>query len=129
MSFILIPNYGDDIKVNAWNWRPTLEFLKAENVITHEHCELLGANGCGAKVDAELAIRIASVINQKVAVMRPGQRILADLSVTSKPKTRVVFTPATKSGEIDASDLYSASYEWLTMFRDFCKRSGGFRVS
>jgi hypothetical protein len=23
MSFILIPNEGEDIQVNAWNWRPT----------------------------------------------------------------------------------------------------------
>src|SRR3979409_1649630 len=44
MSFILIPNQGDDVQVNAWNWRPTLEFLRAQNIITTNHAELLGRN-------------------------------------------------------------------------------------
>ena len=42
MSFILVPSEGEDLKVNAWNWRPTLELLFAAGVITEEDHELLG---------------------------------------------------------------------------------------
>ena len=128
MSFILVPSHGEDIKVNAWNWRPTLELLRVENLVRGEDFEPMGSSGSGAKVDAELALRIAAVIERKHAVSQSGQRMLADLSVTSSPKKKVIFTPETKPEEFDSNDLYSATYEWLEIFRDFCKRSGGFEV-
>lgn len=28
-DFILVPNQGEDIQINAWNWRATLELLFA----------------------------------------------------------------------------------------------------
>ncbi|MDR3677575.1 MAG: hypothetical protein P4N24_18975 [Acidobacteriota bacterium] len=128
MSFILVPNHGEDIQVNAWTWRPTLELLRAENLVSSENYERLGANGCGGHVDAELARRIAAVIERKLAAMQPGQRILADLTVSSSPKKNVTITPVTKLEEIDAIDFYSTSYEWLVRFQEFCKESGGFKV-
>ena len=30
--------------------------------------------------------------------------------------------------DIDVVNLYSASYEWLVTFKDFCRRSEGFEV-
>jgi hypothetical protein len=42
MSFILVPSEGEDLQVNAWNWRPTLELLFAAGVITGDDHELLG---------------------------------------------------------------------------------------
>ena len=128
MSFILVPNHGEDIQVNGWNWRPTLELLRAENLVSEENYERMGAQGCGGEVNAELARRIADVIEQKLAAMRPGQRILSDLTVTAHPKKEVTFTPETKPSEIDVIAIYSASYDWLVTFRDFCKESGGFKV-
>ncbi len=64
MTFILIPSRGEDFRVNAWNWRPTLELLRAANVITEEDHERMGAQGCGGEADAEKASRLADVITE-----------------------------------------------------------------
>jgi len=128
MSFILVPKRGEDVQVNAWNWRPTLELLHSESVISEEHYELMGVQGAGGEVDADLADRIAEAIKRRLMLMKPGERMLGDLTVTAKPKTKWVFTPETRSEEIDATDIYSATYEWLEQFADFCRRSGGFEV-
>jgi len=53
----------------------------------------------------------------------------ADLTVTDMPKVPQLFAPDTKPDDIDAVNLYSATYEWLVMFKDFCKRCEGFKVS
>jgi hypothetical protein len=29
---------------------------------------------------------------------------------------------------VDTNEIYSASYDWLVAFRDFCRQSGGFEV-
>jgi hypothetical protein len=125
MSFILVPKRGDDLQVNAWNWRPTLEFLLAENILDFETFELMGFHGSGGTADAELATRIAEAIEHKLQGMQPGERIRADLAITAEPKKVVDFG---SSSPIDARDLYSATYQWLVTFRDFCRRSQGFNV-
>ena len=117
MSFILIPNKGGDVQVNAWHWRPTLEFLRAEDIITTEAAELLGSNGCGACVDADLASRIAGAVEIKLSTMKPGDRMRADLTVTDIPTVAQIFRPDNQPGDIDAINLYSATYEWLLTFK------------
>src|SRR5262245_16571478 len=127
VSFILVSHRGD-LKVNAWNWRPTLEVLLAESVVTREQYERLGAHGCGGRVEAQTADRIADVIDRRLTGMKPGDRVLADLTVTSRKKVPVVLSPSHPVESIDVNDLYSASYDWLVEFRDFCRQSGGFEV-
>ena len=36
MTFILVPNNGDDVQVNGWNWRPTVELLRAAGQLDDE---------------------------------------------------------------------------------------------
>jgi hypothetical protein len=117
--------------VNAWTWRPTLGLLLAANVVNRERGELLGVHGVGAAVDAELADRFADAIDRRLRepAMRPGQRMLADGSLTSAPRKAVVFSPTLPTEPVDANDLYSTTYEWLVSFKDFCRQSGGFKVS
>jgi hypothetical protein len=129
MSFILIPQSGEDIKVNAWNWRPTLELLRNAQLIDDGLRERMGIHGCRAEIGAAMAYRIAEFLDIRLAAMKPGDRINADLTITDLPKKQVVFTPKTQITDIDAVDLYSATYEWLLTFRDFCRNSGGFKVS
>ena len=129
MSFILIPNRGEDIKINAWNWRPTILLLRHANLIDERQHELMGCSGCGEKVDSETANKITDFLNQQLAKMIPDQRLRADLSITSEPPRRAVFTPNSKVEDLDAVEVYSATYEWLVTFRDFCRTSEGFRVS
>ena len=105
------------------------DFLRAEKLITDRDYELLGLNGCGSRVDGDLARRIADVVENKLSTMKPGDRIRADLTVTDTTKVPQVFAPDTEPDDIDALKLYSATYEWLVMFKDFCKRCDGFKVS
>jgi hypothetical protein len=129
MSFILVSKRGE-LQVNAWNWRPTLELLTAENVVTRAQCERLSTNGCGGRVDAETADQIADVIERSLTStnMKPGERMLADLTVTSGSRVATLFSHNGCAESVDAKDLYSASYDWLVAFRDFCRQSGGFEV-
>ena len=127
MTFILVPTQGEDLQINAWNWRPTLELLLAANVITEEDHQRLGAHGCGGQVDAAKACRIAEVVAQKLLNMNPGERMLANLSVSNKPKKPAVFTPTMNIDDVD-NEHYSTTYEWLETFARFCRSSGGFKV-
>jgi hypothetical protein len=129
MSFILVSKRGD-LQVNAWNWRPTLELLLAENVVTPEQYERLGAQGCGGRVNADTADHIADLIERRLVSteMKPGERMRADLTVTSSKRVPIVFLPNGDVESADTNDIYSSSYEWLVAFRDFCRQSGGFEV-
>lgn len=129
MSFILVPQKGEDLVVNAWNWRPTLELLFTSGVITEAEHELLGCQGCGATVNEENARRMADAVTRKLETMNPGQRMLADLSVSSQAKQRAVFYPVNNDKEVDTNELYSTTFEWLHTFVRFCERSGGFSVN
>jgi hypothetical protein len=129
MSFILVPQDGEDVQVNAWNWRPTLEILYREKLIGLEQYERMGAHGCGGRVDGEFALRVAETIERKLYAMKPGGRTLADGSLTDQKKKEVVFSPQWDGQEVDVNDLYSAEFEWLERFRDFCRKCGGFEVS
>ena len=129
MSFILIPNNGEDIKINAWNWRPTILLLRHANLIDEPQHELLGDKGGGGTLDSGTAAKIADFMDQHLANMSPGQRLRGDLTITSEPQKRAVFTPNSKVEDFDAVEVYSATYEWLARFRDFCRTSQGFRVT
>ena len=128
MSFILVPKRGDDIQINGWNWRPTLELLLREGLIGEELHGRMGAQGAGGEVDEGSATRIAEAVERKLTAMRPGGRMLADLTVTDRAKPEFSFGPGTRSEDIDVNELYSATYEWLADFAAFCRRSGGFEV-
>lgn len=128
MSFILIPKNGEEIKINAWNWRPTLELLRDAGIIDNDLFERMGTHGQKADLDATTASLIADFLELRLRAMKPEERVLADLTVTDRPKNRLIITPDTKIDQIDTIDAYSASYEWLVEFRDFSRTSGGFEV-
>ena len=128
MTFILVPSQGEDLQVNAWNWRPTLELLLAAKVITEDDHDHMGAQGCGGKADAEKASQIADVVADKLIDMVPGERMLANRSVTKESKKLAEFGPGVNAKDIDENELYSTTYEWLEAFAKFCRSSGGFKV-
>lgn len=118
MTFILVPHQGDDVQVNGWNWQPTLQLLRYAGLLTGEAYERMTAQGCGGQVDSELAARFADAVDRTLAEMNPGERMLTDLSVTARPKAY----------ELNDPTIYSATYDWLRSFSEFCRRSGGFEV-
>ena len=128
MTFILVPSQGEDLQVNAWNWRPTLELLLAANVITEEDHERMGAPGSVAKVDAGKAYRIAEAVEHKLLSMTAGDRVLANLSISREPKKLAEFGPGMNPEGIEVNELYSTTYEWLVRFARFCRSSRGFEV-
>jgi hypothetical protein len=89
----------------------------------------MGCNGCSGGVNSEIANTIAYFLDEQLKHMTPGQRLRADLTATNEPKRMVIFTPGMKVEDIDAAEIYSATYEWLVIFRDFCRTSAGFKVS
>jgi hypothetical protein len=123
-----MPKLGEDLQVNGWNWRPTLELLLAAGVITEQDHEVMGCHGCGGKVDQEKAERIADVVVAKLSSMNPGERMLANLGVSSEPKKLAVFDPSLNTNDIDINELYSTTFEWLDTFAKFCRSSNGFKV-
>ena len=128
MAFILIPKNGEEVTINAWNWRPTLELLHNANLIDGDLYERMGTFGREAIVDADTAARIADFLDERVGTMKAGDRIRADLTVTDKAKKPLIFTPGMQTDQIDVVDTYSATYEWLVQFRDFARASGGFEI-
>jgi hypothetical protein len=129
MAFILTPKSGEEIVINAWNWRPTLELLRSAKLIDDDLLERMGTHGREAQVDAPTACRIADFIETRLRAMKPEQRVLYDLTITDRPKKPLIITPDTRTDQIDEIDVYSASYEWLVKFCDFSRTSGGFDVS
>lgn len=120
MSFILVPKNGPHVQVNGWNWRPTLLLISRAGLLSDEEYERMGANGCGGKVDAAMALRIAEIIQGQVGKMKSGERMRADFTVTSLQQPLDLRS--------DPNELYSASYDWLCRFCDFCRTSDGFKV-
>jgi len=123
MSFTLVPKYGEATEVNVWVWRPTLELIRSAELIDDKSYEKMGRNDGDVQVDAVTAWKIADLIDQTVERMKPGDRLLGDLSITDKPEKQVVF----KTPE-DVAEGYLASREWLKDFSEFSRDSGGFGV-
>jgi hypothetical protein len=95
-----------------------LELVRNAGLLADDTIELIAAEGSRCQVDATLANLMATAVEAKVADMKPGQRMLSELTIIKGPK---------EGGALpDARD--SASYGWLLRFRDFCWRSGGFEV-
>jgi hypothetical protein len=129
MSFILIPERGGGVKINAWNWRPTRMLLRDAKLMYKDSYERMGQGCGGRRADAETSARIADSLGRQLRDLQPGQRIRADLTITHQPKKRVVFRPGMNVKDVDANELDSATYEWLVKFRDLCRASGGFSIS
>ena len=131
MAFILIPRNGEDVKINAWNWRPTLELLRKANLIDddlYERMGRMGTSGRRAIVDAGTAVRIADFLDEYLRTMNAGDRVRYDLTVTNEAKKPLIFTPGMQTDKIDVANAYSATYEWLVRFSDFARVSGGFEI-
>ena len=128
MGFILEPNKpGEDLIINGWNWRPTVAQLVREGVIpAGERAERCLANGCGGGLTADEAAATADMLGKLIATLTPRQRIHHDGSITDAPINYEKLI--SEWTEEDTYDHYSAKYEALKAFAEFCRESGGFTV-
>lgn len=126
MAVILQPSRGEDLMLNWWTWRPILAVLVRAGIVpAGEREERCSANGCGGYLSEGEALRAADYVASLVGRMQPGERLLHDGTVTNKPKE-----PLVTASELDDNPQrsYSADYEVLKQFAEFCRRSCGFRV-
>ncbi|HZM76450.1 MAG TPA: hypothetical protein VFC19_12020 [Candidatus Limnocylindrales bacterium] len=120
MAFSLVPATGEGIWINAWNWRPTEELVRRTGIVPDETLELL-EYGIG-EVTAEQATRLAEFLDGYLSGLGPQDRVTLDGTVIDEPDTFEFHRD-------DPSRNFSATYEWLTKFRDFCRSSNGFTMS
>ncbi len=109
------------IKVNRWNWYPTLELIGAWGIIDSQRLEWMTSNGDVTITEKE-AQEIGTRLNAYLSILSEKHRLQLNLKVTEKPDDFKLY-----EGK-DMEKNYSATYQWLIIFKDFCLTSKGFIV-
>lgn len=126
MSFTLLDLGSENFELaaNVWTWKAALEVIKSFDVIGEGAIRQMTYNATGVTVSLEDAHEIgARVRDELLPKMNEKGRIYADLSITDKPDDKTLHRD-----EDEQWKNYSASYDWLKDFSEFCLRSKGFRV-
>ena len=117
-----LANPEHSLDINLWNWRPTIALIALTRLIDAERVDLMGYNGTGVEITEAESRAIGRFLETEVLpALRPGTRLTYDLNVTDVPDDY-------KLHRDDFAKNYSASYEWLTRFAQFCGTCSGFRV-
>ncbi len=90
--------------------------------LDQERFQRLNMSLVGGEVSADEAKLIAVILTAVLEDFPKDGRVTLDGKLTREPKGPVGF----EDGDWDRH--YSASYDWLVEFRDFCRTSGGFDV-
>lgn len=81
-------------------------------------------NATGVKVEKDAVYEIGERIRGEILPkLEPDKRIFADLSITENPDDGTLY-----KDEDEQWKNYSADYQWLKDFSEFCLRSKGFQV-
>lgn len=126
MSFTLLDSgaEGFEFRANVWNWRTALEIIKSFEIISDGKLRQMEYNATGAKLEKEEAHQIGEKIRDEILPkLAPDKRIFADLSITAAKDDGTLY-----KDDDDQWKNYSADYDWLKEFSDFCLNSKGFQV-
>ncbi len=126
MSFTLIDLSSEnfEFRANVWNWKTTLEIIKGFDLIDEGKVRQMNYNATGAAISHEDANSIGKKIRDEILPkLEPDKRIFMDLSITDKPDDGTLYRD-----EDEQWKNYSADYEWLKEFSEFCLKSKGFQV-
>jgi hypothetical protein len=126
MSFTLMDLGSEnfELSANVWSWKPTLEIIKSLNIISEGKLRQMEYAATGVKIEIEDAHDIGRKIQEKILPeLEPNKRMFMDLSITDTPDDRTIYRD-----EDEKWKSYSASYDWLKEFSDFCLKSKGFQV-
>jgi len=126
MSFTLIDLGSEkfEFRANIWNWKPTLEVIKSFDIVDEGKLRQMSYTATGATFSDEEAHTIGARIRDEILPkLEPNKRIFADLSVTDAPDDGTLH-----KDEDEQWKNYSASYDWLKDFSEFCLKSKGFQV-
>lgn len=122
MSVILVPEVGEDLHINWWNWRPILELMHREQLISDEQHERMGCNGCGGKMTAAEASKTFDVLTQVIQNWPDDFGLRLDGTHTLKTEPKRL-----RAGD-DPSIHYFTTRESMQRFADFCRSCQGFEV-
>ncbi len=126
MSFTLMDMGSEnfELSTNVWTWKPTLEIIKSFDIMSSGKLRQMEYNATGVKIEMEAAHEIGTRIRDKILPeLAPNKRIYSDLSITDAPDDRTLYRDADEQWK-----NYSASFEWLSDFSEFCLKSKGFQV-
>ena len=126
MSFTLhdlgAENY--EFNANVWNWKATLEVIKSLDIISEGTVRQMGYNATGVKVEIDDAHAIGAKIRDMILPkLAPDKRIFADLTITDAPDDMQLHRD-----DDDQWKNYSATYDSLKEFSEFCMKSKGFQI-
>ena len=126
MSFTLMDSgaEGFEFRVNVWNWKTVLEIIKSFDVVSEGKLRQINYNATGATIEPEEAHLIGEKIRDEILPkLAPNKRIFSDLSITDAPDDGTLY-----NDENEKWKNYSATYDWLKDFSEFCLKSKGFQV-
>jgi len=126
MSFTLIDLGSEkyEISISIWSWKPTVEVIKSFNIVDEGKLRQMNYNATGAKISQEEASLIGAKIQEEILPkLAPNKRIFTDLSITDAPDDKTIY-----KDEDEQWKSYSAGYEWMKEFSEFCIKSKGFQV-
>ena len=126
MSFTLMDSGSEnfDFQSNVWNWKTALEIIKSFDVISEGKLRQMTYNATGVKLEKDEAHLIGEKIRDEILPkLAPNKRIFSDLSITDAPDDKTLYRDPDEQWK-----NYSATYEWLKEFSEFCLKSKGFQV-
>ncbi len=126
MSFTLMDLSSEsfELRSNVWNWKPTVEIIKSFDIVDEGKLRQMNYNATGAQFSNEEAQTIGERIRDEILPrLVPNKRMFLDLSITDKPDDGTLYRD-----EDEQWKNYSASYDWLKDFSEFCLKSKGFQV-
>lgn len=126
MSFTLLDLGAEnfEFRANVWNWKTALEIIKDFDILSESKLKQMSYNATGVKLEKEEAREIGGKIRDEILPkLEPDKRIFADLTITAAKDDGTFY-----KDEDEQWKNYSADYEWLKDFSDFCLKSKGFQV-
>ena len=126
MSFTLMDLGSEnfELSANVWSWKPTLEIIKSLNIISEGKLRQMEYAATGVKIELDDAHDIGRKIQETILPkLEPNKRIFMDLSITDAKDDGTIYRD-----EDEKWKNYSASYDWLKEFSEFCLKSKGFQV-
>ena len=126
MSFTLLDSGAEnfEFRANVWSWRTALEIIKSFDILSDGKIRQMEYNATGVKLEKEEAHQIGEKIRDEILPkLQPDKRIFADLSITDAKDDGTLY-----KDDDEQWKNYSADYEWLKDFSDFCLSSKGFQV-
>jgi hypothetical protein len=126
MSFTLMDLGSEnfEIRANVWSWKPTIEIIKTLDILSDGKLRQMEYNATGVKIEVQDAHEIGKKIQEEILPkLKPNKRIFMDGSITEAPDDGTIYRD-----EDEKWKNYSANYDWLKEFAEFCLKSKGFQV-